>query len=219
VNKLENIYHDNDTAAAFAKAYLDYLSELLGQLDVQAIDDFANTLLAARNRGSRIFFIGNGGSAATASHFANDIGIGTRSWRRPFRAVSLTDNLAILTAIANDDGYDQIFTQQLQTQMCPGDVVVAISASGNSPNVVKAVEYANSRGGITVGLSGFDGGQLRRISHVSVHVPCGRGEYGPAEDVHMILDHLVGAFLINVCREEKQQSEAAPQVVSEAVSG
>lgn len=202
MNRVEDLYRENPQAAYFARGYLDYLSEVLAQLDVTAIAAFTEVLLQARARGARIFFIGNGGSATTASHFANDIAIGTRVWAKPFRATSLTDNVAVLTAIANDYGYEEIFTLQLKTQMAPGDVVVAISASGNSSNVVQAVEYANAHGAITVGLTGFDGGQLKRLAQFVVHVPTNKGEYGPAEDVHMILDHLVGTFLMQLCRAE-----------------
>lgn len=202
MNRVEDLYRENPQAAYFARGYLDYLSEVLAQLDVTAIAAFTEVLLQARARGARIFFIGNGGSATTASHFANDIAIGTRVWAKPFRATSLTDNVAVLTAIANDYGYSEIFTLQLKTQMAPGDVVVAISASGNSSNVVQAVEYANAHGAITVGLTGFDGGQLKRLAQFVVHVPTNKGEYGPAEDVHMILDHLVGTFLMQLCRAE-----------------
>lgn len=197
---IEQIYREKPQAASFAQGYLDYLSKVLAQLDVAAIATFVERLLQARERNARIFFIGNGGSAATASHFAHDIAIGSRSWAKPFRALSLTDNVAILTAIANDHGYDEIFTRQLRIQMVPGDIVVAISVSGNSMNVVKAVEYANANGAITVALTGFDGGQLKRIARLCVHVPTNKGEYGPAEDVHMILDHLVGTFLMFAVR-------------------
>ena len=199
MNKIEQFYRENTEASAFAQAYLRYLSEVLAKLDLSAIALFIETLVQARERGARIFFMGNGGSAATASHFANDIAIGSRSWAKPFRALSLTDNLASITAISNDSGYEEIFTQQLIVQMQHGDVVVALSASGNSPNVVKAVEYANANGAVTVALTGFDGGELKRIAKVNVHVPTNKGEYGPAEDVHMILDHLVGAYLTNLC--------------------
>ena len=132
----------------------------------------------------------------TASHFANDIAIGTRTGDdRPFRALSLADNAAVMTAIANDDGYDEIFVQQLQVLIRPGDVVVAISASGRSPNVIKAIEYANAHDAITVALTGFAGGRLKEIARHGVHVPTDEGEYGPVEDTHLILDHLVGAYL------------------------
>lgn len=184
-----------------------YVCQVIGALDVAEIEAFLQALLAARERNARIFFIGNGGSAATASHFANDLAIGTRTWTKPFRVVSLTDNVPILTAIANDYGYDQIFLLQLKTLLMPGDVVVAISASGNSPNLLNAVEYANEQDAVTIGLTGFDGGRLRQIAQRAVHVPTAKGEYGPVEDVHMVLDHLVGAFLTNAVALESSVSD------------
>ena len=110
----------------------------------------------------------------------------------------------MMTAIANDDGYDEVFVQQLQAQLAAGDVVVAISASGNSPNVVKALEYAKEKGAATVALTGFDGGRLAEIADQRVHIPTNTGEYGPAEDGHMILDHLVGAYLARRVRAEME---------------
>jgi D-sedoheptulose 7-phosphate isomerase len=202
MNRLDRMYDDGKDAGEFARRYLELLAELASSVDQRAIARFIEILLDARRRGARIFFIGNGGSAATASHFANDIAIGTRSFVQPFRAVSLTDNLAILTAIANDDGYDNVFVRQLQTQMARGDVVVAISASGNSPNVVRAVEWANANGATTVALTGFDGGRLRALATHAVHVPTAKGEYGPVEDMHMVVDHLVSAYLARRVRSE-----------------
>ena len=203
MNQLDRIFEQSPRPADFARAYLDYLSGILARLDTAAIAAFTETLLDARARDARIFFLGNGGSAATASHFANDIAIGTRSPEKPFRAISLTDNAAAITAIANDDGYAEIFVQQLRTLLAPGDVVVAISASGNSENLIRAVEYANGRGATTVGLTGFDGGRLAKIVSLGVHIPTNPGEYGPAEDGHMILDHLIGAYLARRVRGEK----------------
>lgn len=200
MNEMEAIYGRSPSGSAFADGYLQYLTKVLEQIDREAIARFADTLLAARERNARIFFLGNGGSAATASHWVSDL---TR-WRgRPFRALSLTENVAVLTAVANDYGYQDVFRQQLENLMGPGDVVVAISASGNSPNVIGAVEYANQHGAVTVGLTGFDGGRLREIAQIHVHAPTQHGEYGPAEDVHMILDHLVTSYLWNVCAAEK----------------
>jgi D-sedoheptulose 7-phosphate isomerase len=195
LNRLDELYEKSEIAADFARGYLDYLSDVISRLDEKAIAAFIKILLEARERGARIFFLGNGGSAATASHFANDISIGSRERVKPFRAISLTDNVAVITAIGNDDGHDAIFLQQLETQMVSGDVVVAISASGNSPNVIKAIDYANAQDAITVGLTGFDGGQLAEKAALNVHIPTNKGEYGPAEDGHMILDHLVGSYL------------------------
>ncbi len=202
MNHVEAIFENSSSGHEFAEGYLAYLNEVLGRLDRDAIAKFADELLAARARSARIFFLGNGGSAATASHWVNDL---TR-WRgRPFRALSLTENVAVLTAIANDYGYEHVFRQQLENQMGPGDVVVAISASGNSENVVSAIEYANSNGGITVALTGFDGGRLTRIAQIVVHAPTVEGEYGPAEDVHLILDHVVTSYLWQVCAKEEQE--------------
>lgn len=200
MNEVDRIYAASPAARDFAGQYLDYVSAVLARIDRTEIAAFIDVLLDARERGATIFFIGNGGSAATASHFANDIAIGTRCAGKPFRALALTDNNAVMTAIANDDGYDDVFAQQLRVLMHPQDVVVAISASGNSPNLVRAVEQAKANGAITVGLTAFDGGKLRQLAQLSVHVPTNKGEYGPAEDGHMVLDHLVGAYLTRAAR-------------------
>lgn len=202
MNRVEEIFTGNPDPADFALNYLRYIGELAAKLDHNAIAAMISQFMAARDSGATIYFCGNGGSAATASHFANDIAIGTRSWERPFRAVSLTDNNAVMTAIANDDGYDHVFTQQLQVYLRPGDVVVAISASGNSGNVVEAVRLAKQRGNPTVALTGFDGGKLRELADICVHVPTARGEYGPVEDIHMVIDHLVGAYLARTVRAQ-----------------
>lgn len=204
MNEVDRLYREHADATGFAGAYVKHVKGVLTGLDPAAVAAFIDALLEARAHGRRIFFIGNGGSAATASHFANDIALGTKTSRKPFRATSLTDNAAMLTSIANDYGYEEVFVRQLKTEMTPGDVVVAISASGNSPNVIRAVDYANAHGGVTVGLTGFDGGKLKVISRIVVHLPTGIGEYGPVEDAHMVVDHLVGAFLMNQCRIEQE---------------
>ncbi len=186
--------------ASFAAAYLKYVETVLRGIDTAEIARFIETLLDARERGATIFFIGNGGSAATASHFANDVGYGTNEYARPFRAVSLTDNVAVMSALGNDFGYEEIFSRQLRVLGRRGDVLVAISASGNSPNLLKAFEAAQELGIHRVALTAFDGGQLRKTADQSLHVPCGMKEYGPAEDAHMVLDHLVGAYLARAIR-------------------
>ncbi|ABD68979.1 phosphoheptose isomerase [Rhodoferax ferrireducens T118] len=187
-------------ASTFAGAYLKYLSSVLGAIDVKEIEQFIQTLLDARERGATIFFIGNGGSAATASHFANDLGIGTNCYDKPFRVISLTDNQAIITAIGNDFGYLDIFSRQLQVLGKPGDVLVAISASGNSPNLLRAFDYARTADIKTVAITAFDGGKMKTVADEGIHVPTAPKEYGPAEDAHMVLDHLVGAYLMRVVK-------------------
>jgi D-sedoheptulose 7-phosphate isomerase len=196
MNNLDRIY--NKDPVVFAKAYLEYLIEVIQTIDTNAVGQFIETLVDARARDANIYFIGNGGSAATSSHFANDIAIGTNSYAKPFRAVSLTDNQAVITAIANDFGYEDIFLRQLQVLGRKGDVLVAISASGNSPNLVKAMEYAQTVGIKTVAITAFDGGKMKKIADEGIHVITEAKEYGPAEDSHMILDHLVGAYLIRL---------------------
>ena len=189
-------------AAEFTDRYLDYLKRVLDGIDRAAVARFAATLLRAREQGATVFFIGNGGSAAAASHFANDLAIGTRSAARPFRVVSLTDNAAVMTAIANDSGYDAIFVEQLRALARRGDVLVGISASGNSPNLVAAFEFAATAGLHTVALTAFDGGRLKAMAAESLHVPTQPKEYGPAEDAHVILNHVVANYLLRFIRNE-----------------
>jgi len=202
MDNISRIYEENYRIAEFASGYFSYLSNVLQRIDVLQIERFIGILLDARERGASIFFIGNGGSAATASHFVNDIGVGTLSWDKPFRAMSLSDNSAVVTAIGNDRGYENIFVEQLKLYLKPSDIVVLISASGNSLNIIKAMDYANEIGAITVGLTSFDGGKVRERVTCCVHVPTEKGEYGPAEDSHMIIDHLVSAYLLRWVKAE-----------------
>ena len=185
---------DTSSPNKFSESYFSYLKTLIDQLSKENISEFIKLILKTREENKTIFFIGNGGSASTASHFVNDISLGSRQFAKPFRAVSLCDNQAVITAIGNDDGYENIFLQQLQTQAKSGDVLVAISASGNSPNIIKAINWANDKGLSTVGLSAFDGGKLAKLSDLNIHVPTKVGEYGPAEDLHMVICGLVGSF-------------------------
>ena len=195
MNKVDEMYATSRDAAAFAEQYGRYVSSLLQQLDCGAIAQVVRLVMDTRDRGKTTYFMGNGGSAATASHFANDFSIGLQVSDQPFRAVSLADNNAMVTCIANDFGYSEIFKKQLELFLTDGDLVVAMSASGNSPNVVSAVEYANARGNHTVGFVGFDGGKLKQVCEVCVHVETAVGEYGPVEDLHMVLDHLMTSFI------------------------
>jgi len=199
MNNIDRIFtHD---PVVFAGAYLDYLRQVLLRIDTKEIGRFIETLLDARARDVAIFFIGNGGSAATASHFANDLAIGTNDYAKPFRVFSLTDNVAVISAIGNDFGYEDIFSRQLQVLGKKGDVLVAISASGNSPNLLKAFDYARTAGIKTVALTAFDGGKMKAVADEVVHVPTEPKEYGPAEDAHMVLDHLVANYLMRMIRQ------------------
>jgi len=180
----------------YAQEYIFRLQKVLTGIQHEQVEQFVDLLLEARASDRNIFFVGNGGSAATSSHFANDFGIGTRQRNKPFRAVSLTDNLATITALGNDFGYDQIFSRQIEILGRADDLLVAISASGNSENLICAFETAKNLRLTTVAITAFDGGALREMADYSVHVPTSKGEYGPAEDAHMILDHLITNYLM-----------------------
>lgn len=194
LNNVDRFYSPD--IVEFSRSYFDYLKRVMDGIDLQSIRRFIETMLGARERGATIYFIGNGGSAATASHFANDLAIGTNDYVRPFRAMSLTDNNAVITALGNDFGYEEIFSRQLRVLGKAGDVVVAISASGNSPNLLNAIDYAKSVGIKAVAITAFDGGRMKVMADDGIHVPTAPKEYGPAEDIHMVLDHLVGAYLM-----------------------
>ncbi len=188
----------------FSKSYKKNLVNIINGVSDREISDFIDVLLEARRKSATVYFIGNGGSASTASHFVNDLSIGTKSLDRPFRAISLCDNQAVITAIANDYGYEYVFSKQLSVLLKENDVVVAISASGNSPNLIQAFSIAKNKAAVTVGISAFDGGKLKVLADVSVYVPTKKGEYGPAEDVHMMLDHLVTGYLMNHVRQDSE---------------
>ncbi|MFQ5737790.1 MAG: SIS domain-containing protein [Acidobacteriota bacterium] len=193
---LESQFLGAGSARDFAGQYLKYLSDLLLAIDAKAVGQIIEAFASAGRQGKVIYFIGNGGSAAIASHLANDIGIGTQGpLGKSFKARSLTDNPAVLTAIANDEGHAQVFLRQLKPVLEAGDVVMALSVSGNSENIVAAVEYAKRVGAWTIGCTGFDGGRLRRLADISLHIPTPPGEYGPVEDVFGALNHLIYTYL------------------------
>ena len=198
-NRLTELYRESRDQVEYLKKYGLYISELLGRIDYRSLKRILDCFCAARKRSSSIFFVGNGGSAATASHFAQDLAeVGKKVNKKGFKTLSLTDNAPFITALANDYGYDEIFTGQMTELFKAKDVLVAISASGNSPNVVKAARFAKKLGGTTVAFVGFDGGRLARICDHTLLVKSGKGEYGPVEDMHMILDHMITTCLYNM---------------------
>lgn len=194
MNNLEKLHSESKNIAEFSKKYFNYLAEILNNLDSDKIAEFTATLEEARTGDKTIFVIGNGGSAATASHIGNDLGMimmKVNNEDKPFKVLPLTDNVSIMTAIANDYGFEDMFYKQLKIHFQPGDIVIAISASGNSPNLIKAVDYVNENGGKSLGILGFDGGKLGNICNVPLIVKTPKGEYAPVEDVHMVIDHML----------------------------
>ena len=191
-----------DTArTAFARNYVAAASSRVASLPPGPVAAFAAAVEAAYREDRQVFVIGNGGSASTASHMACDLakniyppaaGPGIRR----FRVLSLTDNVALITALANDCGYDQVFAQQLACYLRAGDLVIAISASGNSPNILEALAFARAAGARTGALLGFGGGAACALADVAVVVDS--HEYGHVEDAHMVLNHLVTAWMRRV---------------------
>jgi D-sedoheptulose 7-phosphate isomerase len=172
--------------------YLSSLGALLEKIDPEAVERTVEHLRAVRDLGGTVYVAGNGGSAATGSHWVNDLGKATKLSGCPaFRVVSLSDNVAWLTALANDEGYERVFAGQLENFARPNDSLVVISASGNSPNLVRAVELARSRGVTTIGLLGFNGGRLKEMVDVPLWLPTEQGCYEVVEDGHMVLCHIL----------------------------
>lgn len=164
------------------------LGDVTRTMPFGALARAAEILLDCHQRSGTIFIMGNGGSAATASHFACDLAKGTlTTGLPPFRAVTLGDNVALLTAWANDTSYERVFAEQVAALMRAGDVLVAISASGNSPNVLRAATTARGLGATTIALTGRSGGQLRRLADLVIRVPAGSIEQ--VEDAHLIIAH------------------------------
>lgn len=170
-----------------------YLDRLLKTLDGMPVDDIARLsemLYRAYSDGKQVFILGNGGSASTASHMAADLGKNTIGPNmRRFRIMSLNDNIPLLTALSNDLGYDNMFAEQLQNLIQPGDVLIVISGSGNSPNVLKAMEYAQSRSAQVAALLGFGGGKASKLSDLNVVIDS--DDYGVVEDAHLIVNHIL----------------------------
>lgn len=179
----------------YIKGYKKATLEVLQRIPEEAVAALIETLEAVRSEGRQVFICGNGGSAATASHFANDLGKGASYGRRErFRVISLTDNVPWITALANDTDYSQVFVEQLKNFAGPGDLLIAISGSGNSPNVLEAVTWANENGLETVGMTGRPGGGLGKSARQVIFVES--SHMGFIEDGHFLIQHLVGYYFM-----------------------
>jgi len=196
VHKLAEIHGATASAQEYYKAYVDRLTGLLHVLDQDAITAAIEAVEGCSRRGNTLFSMANGGSAASASHLVNDLVAGCYLEGKPqLRTLCLTDNVATVTALGNDAGFDHIFSHQLRVHMRPGDVVLAMSVSGNSENLIQAVDYANDHGATTIGYAGFDGGRLAEKCAISVIIPTTKDEYGPVEDIFNILGHVMITYI------------------------
>ena len=178
------------------KNYLELEIEVLKSLDQAQVNRALGLLMETRDKDGTVYVFGNGGSSSTASHFQNDFNKGvSEEIEQKFRFVCLNDNVATLMAIANDNGFENVFRQQLEGKLGQGDLIIAISGSGNSENVIRAVEYAKERGVRVIGLTGYSGGKLKELSDVSLHVPIDNMQI--TEDVHLIYNHMMMYILYN----------------------
>lgn len=172
--------------------YIILLNKSLKNINEAEISKFIELIINASQEEKFVFVIGNGGSAANASHLAEDLAKGTKSQNnktKRIKALSLTDNTPFITAQANDNGYDTIFVEQLITYASPGDLVIAISGSGNSPNIIKAIEWANENKLITAGITGYDGGKLKTLAHHSINVNL--NDMCTTESIHSVIFHYI----------------------------
>ena len=177
--------------------YLDEVAKTLEHMEKDLpfkAEEIVSALVKARDLGRRVYICGNGGSASTASHMASDLNKGSnRKDARRFKAVALTDNIPAMLAWANDSSYDDIFVEQLKNHLEKGDVVVGISGSGNSSNVLKALHYANDEGALTIGLTGFDGGKMAQLAKICYVVP--NQTMQQIEDIHLLIEHMLSLIL------------------------
>jgi len=178
----------------FVQSYRRGLDGCFGELSLEKLERVAGLLFEAQEKGRKIFVLGNGGSASTSSHMAVDLGKGTLLPGQPrLRVISLADNIGLITAWANDASYEVVFTEQLENLLEPGDVVIGVTASGNSPNVLHAMKFARERGAITVGFIGFGGGKLKEM--VDIDITVSSRNYGIVEDFHLSLNHILSQYL------------------------
>ena len=175
----------------------------LKSVDLQAVESVVNALLVVRLQGGTLFVAGNGGSASTASHIATDFMLGSRLSKPPLRVVSLSDNVATITATGNDRDFKLIFARQLSKLAYPEDLLLVVSASGNSPNILECVAAAKAIGLTTIGFTGFDGGELARQVDLLVHVPTRIGAYGAVEDAHLAINHMITVQLQRIAEGEE----------------
>jgi D-sedoheptulose 7-phosphate isomerase len=177
-------------------AYLKEEINVIKSMDLDSINEVLNVMETARITGHRIFICGNGGSAATASHFCCDFNKGVSEHQeQKYNLECLSDNVATMLAVANDIGYEEVFRFPLKNKMKIGDVLIGISGSGNSKNVIKAMEYAKSIGGTTIAMVGYSGGKMKDMADYCIHANINNMQI--AEDVHMMLDHLMMYVLGN----------------------
>ena len=191
-NIINKIYKSSKNFAGFSLNYFDYLQNVFKNINQKSINKIENDFNQLRLNKRTIFVAGNGGGAATAITMSNDLGfdiLKKTKTKKTFRVLCLNDNNSVITAIANDTGYENIFINQLKIHYQKGDALVIFSASGNSPNLIKAAKWVRDQKGKVIGILGFSGGKVKKYCSTLIHIKTNKGEYGPVEDLQLIFNH------------------------------
>ncbi len=197
VNQVNLNAFSKSSVSHVVSGYMDLFRRLLDGIDLGALERATDLIRAARDSGNLVFIAGNGGSAATATHLANDFGKATKTSGMPaIRPLSMSDNVSWLTALGNDEGYERVFVGQMENFAKPGDLLIVISASGNSRNLVQAVEFARKAGMKSIGILGFQGGVLKDMVDEAIWLPSPAGAYGPVESAHCVVVDLINSCLM-----------------------
>ena len=196
MDKLKEMYDSAASSEQYAEQYVEHMGNVLKSLDTKTVAAVTAIIEKTAADNKSFFVVGNGGSAAVSTHWVNDLSANTVVEGQPgFRVISLTDNVSALTALANDASFEEVFTIQLKANMRAGDVVLFMSVSGNSPNLVSAMKYANDHGATTIACTGMEGGALKELAHHCIHTPSTKDEYGPIEDIFSIIMHIAQSYI------------------------
>tara|TARA_A100001037_G_C14967957_1_gene552381 strand:- start:190 stop:795 length:606 start_codon:yes stop_codon:yes gene_type:complete len=193
MSQIRKLAKKNKTFSRFTKDYFNYLNNIFNKIDKKILDQLVGEFEEIRKSGKNLFVIGNGGGASTATTMANDLGfdIFKKTKKNPFTLIPLTNNSSIITAISNDVGYENIFINQLKINFKKRDRLLILSASGNSKNLIKAADWVKKNNGKVIGFIGFDGGKIKKLCDICVHLKSKKGDYGPVEDLQLIINHML----------------------------
>ena len=193
MKSIEKLAYKEKNIENFSKRYLERINLIFKKINLKELSKLEDEFLDLRKKNSTLFVFGNGGGAATAMTMANDLGFDVlkKTNKKTFKIISLNDNSSVVTAIANDKSYDEIFMNQLKIHFNKKDKILIFSASGNSKNLIKAAKWVKKKKGKVISIIGFDGGKLKKLSDTYIHIPTERGEYGPVEDFQLMINHIL----------------------------
>ncbi len=201
---ISEMFSSSQTFDQFKNQYIDEFSRVLATVKDLSLAPFLEKMLECQQSGKKLVFFGNGGNAAVATHLAMGISYVSGSWKRPIRALSLSQDATVITSLANDWGYEHVFERQLRVMMEPGDVAVALSVSGGSPNVANALKYAKAAGNFSIAIVGHQGGEVSKLADFLIHVPHDDRLHGVTEDISMVLGHALCYYLEFTHRERNR---------------